>query len=297
MVAGISLRVVTYNIHYAVGRDNRYDLNRITDAIGGADIIALQEVERNYGPPNGPSQPEEIAKLLPDYYWVFDAAFDIDGCEWRQDGTILNRRRQHGQMLLSRWPIISKRYYPLPRLYMDSEFNMQMGALEGVVDTPAGKLRVYDVHFGSVSGKERRCQARFMAALVRDAPSLGGAWTGPASNHPDRDWSAGMIQPPMPENAMLLGDFNMPPDSPEYLIIANATTDKNEPLLTDIWRVLNPGNEVLTWQPNPGRPGNEKGDRLDYCFLTSEMARSAKSSWVDEDATGSDHQPVWIEIG
>jgi hypothetical protein len=33
-------------------------------------------------------------------------------------------------------PISSKRYYPLRRLNVESKFNMQMGVLEGVVDTP-----------------------------------------------------------------------------------------------------------------------------------------------------------------
>jgi hypothetical protein len=67
-------------------------------------------------------------------------------------------------------PISSKRYYPLRRLNVESEFNMQMGVLEGVVDTPVGVLRVYDVHFGSVSGEERELQASFVVKLVRDAP-------------------------------------------------------------------------------------------------------------------------------
>lgn len=288
--------IVTYNIHYGIGKDQQYDLNRIVDLVRGADIIALQEVERNYGPPDGPSQPEDISALLPEYYWVFDASFDVDGCEQRQDGTILNRRRQHGQMLLSRWPILSKRYYPLPRLHIDSRFNMQMGVLEGVLEAPIGMLRVYDVHFSSASSEERERQALFLTALVQEAPYRGGAWTGPASEDPDRDWSAGIPQPPMPTNALVLGDFNMQPSSQEYEIITTTTDECNEPLLMDIWSKLNPGKDVLTWHPTSGRNAEEKSARLDYCFVTSELVSCAKSSWVDEEATGSDHQPVWAEF-
>lgn len=291
------MRIVTYNIHYAIGKDNQYDLERIVSTVRGADIIALQEVERNYGPPNEPSQPEDIADLLPDYYWIYDAAFDIDGCSRRPDGTILNRRRQHGQMLLSRWPISSKRYYPLPRLRIDSEFNMQMGALEAVIDAPTGALRVYSVHLGSVSSEERQMQARFLRAMVADAPSQGGAWTGAASESPDRDWSAGMSEPHMPASTLVLGDFNMPPDSPEYQLLTSTTGANQEPLLTDIWAQKNPGTNVLTWHPNPGRPGNEASARLDYCFCTAEVASQIETSWIDEEASGSDHQPVWAEIG
>ncbi len=290
------MKIVTYNIHYAIGKDDQYDLERVVNSVHGADIIALQEVERNYGPPNGPSQPEDIAALLPDYHWVFDASFDIDGSEKQADGTIMNRRRQHGQMLLSRWPIVSKRYFPLPRINIESEFNMQMGVIEGVLDTPAGVLRVYNVHFGSVSSEERIRQANFLVALVRDAPSEGGAWTGPATTAAERDWSVGVPQPPMPESAVVLGDFNMQPDSPEYEIIAMAKVEHNGSLLTDIWEQKNPGSNVLTWHPHPWRPGDEQSARLDYCFLTAELAARARSSQVDEAAQGSDHQPLWVEF-
>ena len=77
------MKIVTYNIHYAIGKDDQYDLERVVNSVQGADIIALQEVERNYGPPNEPLQPEDIAALLPDYYWIFDASFDIDASEKR----------------------------------------------------------------------------------------------------------------------------------------------------------------------------------------------------------------------
>jgi len=290
------MKIVTYNVHYAIGKDNRYDLQRVVDSVRGADIIALQEVERNYGPPDGPLQPEDISALLPEYYWIFDASFDIDASEKRADGTILNRRRQHGQMLLSRWPILSKRYYPLPRIDIEAEFNMQMGVIEGVVDTPAGVLRVYNVHFGSVSSEERQRQASIVVARVRDAPSEGGAWTGAITTTAERDWSVGVPQPPMPQRAVVLGDFNMQPDSPEYEIIVATKTGDTEPLLTDIWAQKNPGSSVLTWHPNPGRPGDEQSARLDYCFLTAGLAALARSSRVDEAATGSDHQPLWVEF-
>jgi endonuclease/exonuclease/phosphatase family metal-dependent hydrolase len=290
------MKFVTYNIHYAIGKDNRYDLQRVIDSVRGADIIALQEVERNYGPPDGPLQPEDIAALLPDYYWVFDAAFDIDGSEKLGDGTVFNRRVEHGQMLLSRWPILSKRYYPLPRIDIESNFNMQMGVLEGVIDTPGGALRFYNLHFGSVSSEERQQQAKFVIKLVQNSPSEGGAWTGPVTAAAERDWSAGVAQPPMPQSAVVLGDFNMHPESSEYTIIATATAGHNGPLLTDIWAQKNPGSNVMTWHPNLGRPEDEQSARLDYCFVTADLIASARASWVDESAQGSDHQPLWAEF-
>ena len=290
------MKVVSYNTHYAIGKDSQYDLQRVVDAVRGADIIALQEIERNYGPPHQPSQPEDIAKLMPNYYWVFDAAFDLDGSEKQPDGTVINRRRQHGQMLLSRWPILGKRYFPLPRIDTGDEFNMQMGALEGIFETPCGPLRIYVVHFGSVSSDERQRQAEFILNLVRNGPIEGGVWTGPAHSHVDRDWSAGLALPPMPETSLVIGDFNTEPNSPEYQMLTGETTDNKQPLLTDIWAKLNPDKSVVTWIPNSDRPGDETSALLDYCFLTADLVPRAQSSWVDEAADGSDHQPIWVEF-
>ena len=42
------MKLVTYNIQYGLGRDNRFDLARIAREIEDADIIALQEVERHW---------------------------------------------------------------------------------------------------------------------------------------------------------------------------------------------------------------------------------------------------------
>ncbi|MCP4875546.1 MAG: hypothetical protein GY896_08740 [Gammaproteobacteria bacterium] len=84
--------------------------------------------------------------------------------------------------------------------------------------------------------------------------------------------------------------------SPEYEIIATATTSSDEFLLTDIWAQKNPGAGVLTWHPNPGRPDDEESALLDYCFLTPQLVSRSKASWVDEAADGSDHQPLWTEF-
>ena len=40
------MQFVTYNIQYGLGRDGRYDLERTARVIEGADVVALQEVER-----------------------------------------------------------------------------------------------------------------------------------------------------------------------------------------------------------------------------------------------------------
>src|SRR5262245_15714075 len=99
------MRAVSYNIQYGVGRDRRLDLARAMKSVADADIIALQEVERNWRKSRMADQAAEIARLMPDYYWVYGPFFDVDASRRGADGRIENRRRQHGTMLLARWPI------------------------------------------------------------------------------------------------------------------------------------------------------------------------------------------------
>lgn len=62
------MRLVTYNIQYISGKDECFDLPRVIDAVRGADVIALQEVERCWLGTGMVDQPDFIAKLLPEYY-------------------------------------------------------------------------------------------------------------------------------------------------------------------------------------------------------------------------------------
>ncbi|TIS96042.1 MAG: EEP domain-containing protein, partial [Mesorhizobium sp.] len=89
------MKLVSYNIQYGFGSDTRYDLSRAARLVAGADIIALQEVERHWQRSNFDDQPEVLSRLLPGYHWVYGPAFDMDASEWR-DGHLVNRRRQFG---------------------------------------------------------------------------------------------------------------------------------------------------------------------------------------------------------
>jgi endonuclease/exonuclease/phosphatase family metal-dependent hydrolase len=289
------MKLATYNIHYAVGHDGRADITRIAEAVRGADVIALQEVERNYGPGEPPDQPAALEALLPEYYWVYAPVFDVDASEAAADGRVLNRRRQHGVMLLSKTPIASCRSLALPKRVFVDKFNMQMGALEGVIDGPLGPLRVYVVHLGHLDSSERQLQVERLLAMVRAAPDEGGAWTG-LGVHSDRDWSAGAPAPPMPENAVLLGDFNMPPESPEYAHLTSERSADGAPAFLDAWLAAGNGHDPgFTFIYPPERP-DMRDKRIDYCFTCPALAAKVRACRVDASAEGSDHQPVWTEF-
>jgi exonuclease III len=38
------------------------------------------------------------------------------------------------------------------------------------------------------------------------------------------------------------------------------------------------------------------GHRIDYCFVSADLAPRIKGARIDSEATGSDHQPVWTDI-
>jgi endonuclease/exonuclease/phosphatase family metal-dependent hydrolase len=297
--AGEQVRLVTYNIQYSLGRDGRYDLARCLAAVAEADIIALQEVERFWERTGMSNKATAIAGLLPDRFWVYGAPFDIDASIRRADGRIENRRRQFGQMLLSRWPIQSSRLFVLPKEDTGDEFNMVTGAVEAIVDHPAGALRIYSVHLGHLGPEERLAQVARLRRLIREAPSEGGVWSGVDGEDLDH-WSERLPPPPMPEEAILLGDFNMDPGSAEYLALVAPyewhEERSEEPAFVDAWAAAGTSRDDGITFPGDGLGTPLPPQRIDYCFLTPKLTGTIQTCRVDSEAEGSDHQPVWVEL-
>ncbi len=94
------MKFVSYNIQYSRGKDGRFELDRIADAVREADVICMQEVVRNVDWLPDQDQPARIAELLPEHYWVFGPCVDLDASTHAEDGTVQNRRRQLGNMVL-----------------------------------------------------------------------------------------------------------------------------------------------------------------------------------------------------
>ncbi len=93
---------VSYNIQWGTGKDGRVDLARIAGEIGAADVIALQEVDRFWTRSRMTDQTAEFAALFPEHHWVYGPGLDLDGSRRGDDGRLIRRRRQFGNMLLSR---------------------------------------------------------------------------------------------------------------------------------------------------------------------------------------------------
>lgn len=274
---------VSYNIQWGTGKDGRVDLPRIAGEIGDADVIALQEVDRYWSRSNMADQVAGIAGLFPRHYWVYGPAMDLDGSLREADGQVVNRRRQFGNMLLSRMPILTSRNHLLPKWNLPEKLSLQRAALEAVIAAPLGPLRVYSLHLNHTDAAERLAQAARLREIVTAAPDEGGAWSGSVYNPV---WEQDGPQPPSPARALLLGDFNLKPDSEEHAALL-----AGEDGLIDAWRAL--GHDEASGWTCPLKDGNW---RIDYAFATPDLKNRLRNMTVDHQAQGSDHQPIRIEI-
>lgn len=285
------MKFASYNIQYGFGLDGIYDLDRIAASLEGADVIALQEVTRGFARNDYADMVADLAALFPNHFWAYGPACDLhieEGSDgWPPRGT----RFQFGNMVLSRWPILSTRTLLLPRSRTISKVNLQRGATEAVIETPAGALRVYSVHLDHVSIDERSRQLVHLNERINAFVSEGGSVTGAAEVDVD--------DPPLPEDYLIMGDFNMTPESPEYCILAGA----KDGYYGRVPRIGTPVDALATLEAYP--PGSyswmdpkDHGKRmhLDYIFVSCGLVGRLKSAKIDTDSVGSDHFPVWVEI-
>jgi endonuclease/exonuclease/phosphatase family metal-dependent hydrolase len=293
--------VVTYNIQWGKGRDDVVDLARIARTIEAADIIALQEVERHWRPETG-DQTAQLAALLPGHHWVFGAAVDLDGSSIAPDGRVTSQRRQYGNMILSRWPITSLRNWALTKYPVHGRMNDLSILMESVIAAPNGDLRVYNTHLNYLAADQRRLQVDEVLAVIGDAPRQGPVIVGPGMDDGAFEADGALMfdrrRPTMPQPAILLGDFNMEPTSPEYQRIVGARDPNYGRLqaadrLADALTVAGLAEDTgITFPESIEGPAQ----RIDHCFVTFDLIPAIRRAWIDDAADGSDHQPVWMEI-
>jgi len=292
------VKLVSYNIQYGFGIDGRYDLARAARVVAGADIIALQEVERFWQRSNEDDQPDILGRLLPDHYGVYGPAFDMDASYRASDGRIVNRRRQFGTMILSRLPILWSRLHLLPMRRTVRPLNTQNAALECLIHTPSGPVRFFSVHLAHIAVEERLEEIDQLLARHRRAPLEGGPWSG-IDDEPARNWTNGEAEPACPQAAIWMGDFNSEPGSAEYRRITGDNPYHPGAAYFDGFI-----DAAVAAGHRPGElhthvkeiAGVTRKRQLDHCFVGAMLGARVRSVTVDNTAIASDHHPLFVDI-
>ncbi|MPZ83809.1 MAG: metal-dependent hydrolase [Actinophytocola sp.] len=186
------LTVLSFNIHHAAGLDGVFDLDRLTTEIRHtrADVIGLQEVDRNYGERSGwTDEPAELARRL-GMHVVYGANLDLEPPAPGRP------RRQYGTAILSRYPILEWHNTLLPKARPEEE---QRGLLEAVLNVRGLDVRAMTTHFQHDNAEARVLQANAVAAAVRSAA----------------------------EPVVLTGDLNATPDTPEVRTLTAILADSH----------------------------------------------------------------------
>jgi len=279
------MKVVSYNIQFGRGLDGVIDLVRTCRAVRGADIICLQEVDQGWKRSHEKDQAAEIAGLMPSYYYVYGSSFDVDASSRAAHGAVINRRRRHGNMILSRWPILSSRSLNLPKQHYADKFNMQMTCVEAVIDTGTIVMRVYSYHAGYLDAAERLAQVADFAGIFARSPMEQGAWSGKADIDGD-DWSNQRKTPQMPQPAIVCGDFNAALGTGEYGLLLESTG------LNDCWELADPANRQSTTLRKETSEDIQVDGKIDHILITQNLCERLEMVAIDDDADGSDHKPI-----
>ena len=283
------MQLASYNIQYGKGKDGQFDLDRIVAELGEQDLIALQEVETHVARSGHVHQAEEIAARLQGMHWVFGPGIDLDAATDSAPG----RRRQFGNMVLSRWPILSSINHTLPKIALHGIFHLQRTLVETVIDAPKGPLRFCSVHLDHVSTDTRMPQVAYMKEVMLRGHERGAS-AGGAMNDPT--WFDRPL-PPQPRPAIVMGDMNFEPASPEYTaLLGDVSPYHGRTLrahgLADAWVLAGHHEADGDTLPRDGRLPK----RIDHCFVTTDLADKIATMHIDNDATGSDHQPIFVTL-
>lgn len=183
------MKVMSYNIRFGKGLDEKLSLSRIANTIlkSDADIIGAQEVDKHYGERSKfQNQAKQLADLL-QFNYVFGANLILPSKSQHKD------KREYGTAIFSRFPILESE-----SVYLTSFGKEQRGLLRAKIDIEGTYINVYNTHLG-LDEKDRKKQiTEVIDILLQDK--------GPY---------------------ILMGDFNGESQSKEILFIQDNTDLKD----------------------------------------------------------------------
>jgi endonuclease/exonuclease/phosphatase family metal-dependent hydrolase len=281
------MKLITWNIQWGRGIDGRVDLERIVRVareMADFDVICMQEVADNFPGLAGNDDRDQfavLAQLLPGYRGIEGYGVDLAG-----DG---GRRRRFGNVIFSRYGVLSARRHALPWPADAGKETMPRVAVEATLQSPMGALRVTTTHLEYYSDVQRRAQAQRLCQLHGEAcqralhPGAATAGSGPFDATPQA------------LSAILVGDFNFPPGNPAYGDIQQSLAPA-VPAYRDAW--------LLAHDHRPHEPTfcvhakaySKTPYCCDFAFVSADLARRVRSVEVGMLTQASDHQPVLLDL-
>jgi endonuclease/exonuclease/phosphatase family metal-dependent hydrolase len=289
------MRLVDWNIQWGRGVDGRVDLGRIVSearALHDFDILCLQEVTRGFheGPESGglaggPSADQfaELGALLPGF-----TVIDAIGSDLPPAGAGL-ARRQFGNAIVTRLPVRQVLRHSLPWPADPVKPSMLRVALEAVIETDVGPLRVISTHLEFYSEAQRLAQVAQLRELHHEA-----------CDHARRPAKAEKTDSPFadtgrPMSAIVCGDFNSAYESAAYRSMITPVDDA--PSFVDAWTCAHPDERRATTVGLYDREQWPDGAfACDFIFVTDDLKARIAGCEVDAASRSSDHQPLWLEL-
>jgi endonuclease/exonuclease/phosphatase family metal-dependent hydrolase len=141
------LRVVSFNIEFALHVDSAIHLLTTDSALHGADVLLFQEMDAK--------ATEHVAEALGLRYVYYPALFH------------LRTKRLFGNAILSRWPIVEDKKIVLPHV---SRFvRTQRTATAATIRVGSRQVRVYSTHLGTMSDIGAGARRDQLRAILTDA--------------------------------------------------------------------------------------------------------------------------------
>lgn len=263
------VRIMSWNVQWGRGADCRVDWARTIAVIRAVapDVVVLQEVAQHYPELPDNDDADQVAILHAAFpEWATAYAPGID--EERHDG----RRKRFGNWLGSRWPITCWRSVALPTPPATHPKWFPRTALVATLSVAGRSLTVVGTHLEYYCARQRLAQV--------------GALNGFLAVSPPRAARDSLVTPP----AVLVGDLNFPPQSPEYRALAEGGAWR------DVWPLRYPNQPHAPTVGLHGAPWPDRPYCCDYAWVTTDLMPEVVAFEVLAETAASDHQPIVLTL-
>jgi endonuclease/exonuclease/phosphatase family metal-dependent hydrolase len=285
-----TMKIFSWNIQWGRGLDGQVDLARMAAEARAcdADVYCFQEVAVNHPDlPGGAAmnQVEWLAGLFLGFEAIYGVGSDL------ADG--LGGRRQFGNLILARLPILQAFRHLLPWPVDPDVPSMPRVAVEAVIaapDFPGGALRVITTHLEYYSARQRAAQIEALRGIC-DA-----GWRHAIAPRSAEETDPPFAVLPRGEGCVLCGDFNCPAGAAELAPLGKVGADGTAPALIDAWTLAHPG------APHAPTVGVHEASftagpaTYDFFFVSENLAKRVLDFEVDLGSQASDHQPLVMTL-